>query len=149
MRAPGGGLDYGTGTQRRQHRDRPGGRDNIAVSRADRPNGMPNAKKTARILLRAAHRGWWVVALVVLWAQFVAAAHHHGEPGEAPAHRVAACDLCIAHGAPAAPPPAPVVVPVLQWSAPVRPVRVASHLPVLRDRPVPHAPRAPPSSRHA
>jgi len=141
--------DYGTGTHRRHHRDRRGGRDNIAVPRADRPAGMPRTSQTARNILRAAHRGWWAVALVVLWAQFVAAAHHHPEPGDAPAHRVAACDLCIAHSAPAAPPPAPVKLPARRWSVVGQPVRIASRLPVLRDRPVPHSPRAPPPSRHA
>ena len=110
---------------------------------------MPRETKTARDILRAAHRGWWVVALVVLWAQFIAAAHQHAEPGEAPAHRVAACDLCIAHGAPAAPPPAPVTVPAARWAVVAPPVPIEGRLPVLRDRPVPHSPRAPPSSRHA
>lgn len=105
--------------------------------------------KTARDMLRAAHRGWWVVALVVLWAQFMAAAHQHAKPGEAPTHRVAACDLCIAHAVPAAPPPAPVMVPAPRWTVVAQPVAFASRPPVLRDRTSPHAPRAPPSSRHA
>lgn len=141
--------DYGTGAPRRQHHGRPGRRDNIAVPRADRPTGMPRETKTARDMLRAAHRGWWVVVLVVLWAQFAAAAHHHPDEGDVPTHRVAACDLCIAHGAPAAPPPAPAIVAAPHEPAMVQPARSESRLPALRDRPVPHSPRAPPSSRHA
>jgi len=127
----------------------PPDRDNIPAPRPDQLTGMPKATTTAMGLLRAARGGWWVFALVILWAQFVAATHHHPEAGEAPAHRVAACDLCIAHGTPAAPPPAPVLVPATRWSMVPGPAGITSCLPVLRDRPVPHSPRAPPLSRHA
>ena len=109
---------------------------------------MPATMHPARLALIATRRAWWVLALVVLWAQFVAAIHHHAEPGDATGHRVSACDLCMAQASPAAPPPTGLALPA---ALPARaiPEPDAGYLAVLRDRPVPHSPRAPPLPRHA
>jgi hypothetical protein len=109
---------------------------------------MPGATPTALRPHRAVRRGGWVLALVMLWAQFVVAVHHHPESGDAPGHRVAACDLCIAQSTAAAPPLEAAGLPVPGPRAPVA-ERTTGRTPVLRDRTVAHAPRAPPPSRRA
>ena len=109
---------------------------------------MPATQHPARPALIATRRTWWVLALVVLWAQFVAAVHHHAESGDATDHRVAACDLCLTQASPAAPPPAATVLPPVTPTC-VVPAPGEGHVAVLRDRPVAHSPRAPPRSRLA
>ena len=109
---------------------------------------MPATKHPARLALTATRRTWWVLALVVLWAQFVAAVHHHAESGDATGHRVAACDLCLAQASPAAPPPDGPLLPAA-FPARTIPAPDAGYLALLRDRPVAHSPRAPPFPRHA
>ena len=109
---------------------------------------MPATQHPARLALIATRRTWWVLALVVLWAQFVAAVHHHAESGDATGHRVAACDLCLAQASPAAPPPAATVLPPVTPTC-VVPAPGEGQVAVLRDRPVAHSPRAPPRSRLA
>ena len=108
---------------------------------------MPAAMHPARLALIATRRAWWVLALAVLGAQLISAAHHHAA-GDASGQHVAVCDLCVAQASPAAPPPA---TPLLPPALPDRaiPAPAESYLAVLRDRPVPHSPRAPPLLRHA
>jgi hypothetical protein len=109
---------------------------------------MPGATPRALRPHRAVRRGGWALALVMLWAQFVVAAHHHPESGDAPGHRVAACDLCIAQSAGAAPPPEAAGLALPAPRAPLA-ERTAGRTPVLRDRAVAHSSRAPPPSRRA
>lgn len=109
---------------------------------------MNAAQRHFRSIQAAFGRGWLVLALVVLWAQFVSAAHQHGEAGDAAGHRVGSCVLCIAQSTPAAPPPEPVLVrePPATLPAPSDRAPAAADL---ADRPTPQAPRAPPPRHHA
>lgn len=109
---------------------------------------MTRTHRPARPALFPTRHVWWVLALVVLWAQFVAAVHHHAESGDATGHRVAACDLCLAQASPAAPPPDGPLLPAA-FPARTIPAPDAGYLALLRDRPVAHSPRAPPFPRHA
>ena len=109
---------------------------------------MNRTHRPARPALFATRHVWWVLALVVLWSQLVAAIHHHAEPGNDTSHRASACDLRIAQASPAAPPPDGPLLPAVLPARAIPQVD-AGYPAVLRDRPVPHSPRAPPLPRHA
>jgi hypothetical protein len=96
----------------------------------------------------ALRRAWVVLASLMLWAQLAAAAHHHVADGDSGDHRAAACELCLTQASPAAPSAEaslPSFVP-----QPLQRLASAVAVPVgVRTTHSPHAPRAPPSLRHA
>lgn len=61
----------------------------------------------------ALRRGWFLVAVVLLCAQFATATHFHAAGNDPAEHLPGACQLCVAQALPASP-------PATGWSLPTQ-----------------------------